>query len=533
MPDALRVAILTASDQLPAWQHKLINGIATTGQITINLHLADDRLLKQAPLPQTACWHMQLDRKHFTKPPYAEALKPRTALPVPPPGQLSAWMAAQGDSQHPSASELLLWFSPHQPPKTLYPHFPAGIWMLVHGPTASLDDRLLGHREFARLEGILRSALLIKRTADEAGFLYRQTHSMAPALSIARGRNQHFWKLATFMNPALRDLTIHGQKAFFKERIQQYVPKNGCATRLIVPGHWEAAANIGRHGGRWLHKQWKKLNYREQWILLMSTATDFSLDINHFKKVIPPKDRFWADPFLISEGGKNYLFFEELLYETEKGHICMAEIGKEGEIGTIEKVLERPYHLSYPFVFRFEGNWYMIPEACESGAIQLFQANRFPHEWQHKMDIMQEVEAMDTTLVQHNGKWWLFTSMAKTKGASHHDELFLFFADSPLSSSWQSHAKNPVISDVSRARSGGRIFEQDGHLIRPSQDCSHKYGFGFHLNEIEVLTEKEYRERSILHIRPDRSDGLRRTHSYAHLPGLTVIDGLIQRRRVL
>ncbi len=69
----------------------------------------------------------------------------------------------------------------------------------------------------------------------------------------------------------------------------------------------------------------------------------------------PPKDSFLADPFVIARDGKNYVFVEEYPYREGKGVISVLEIDPDGRIGTVQRVLERPYHLSYPFVFEHEG----------------------------------------------------------------------------------------------------------------------------------------------------------------------------------
>ena len=147
------------------------------------------------------------------------------------------------------------------------------------------------------------------------------------------------------------------------------------------------------------------------------------------------------------------------------------------------------------------------------------------------MNIMTGVYAFDSTLFFYNKKWWLFTLLSEHKGGGHNDELFLFYADTPFTTDWKSHPQNPIVSDVRLARPAGNIYEEDGRLIRPSQDCARKYGYGFNLNEIEVLTETEYRERRILHVRPNWDRSLSRTHSFNHLEGMTIIDAMIQRSR--
>ena len=72
---------------------------------------------------------------------------------------------------------------------------------------------------------------------------------------------------------------------------------------------------------------------------------------------------------------------------------------------------------------------------------------------------------------------------------------------------------NPIVSDVRRARSAGNIFLHNGKLIRPSQDCSKRYGYGIRLNEIKVLNEDEYVEDEIDFIDPGWDSKVEAVHT--------------------
>ena len=100
--------------------------------------------------------------------------------------------------------------------------------------------------------------------------------------------------------------------------------------------------------------------YFHQWSLMMDISDDLSTNFSIFKKIIPPKDRFWADPFIVYKNEKYYVFFEELIYSEKIGHISLIEIDKNGNHSKPEKILDLPFHLSYPFIFEFEKNYYFI-----------------------------------------------------------------------------------------------------------------------------------------------------------------------------
>jgi hypothetical protein len=71
--------------------------------------------------------------------------------------------------------------------------------------------------------------------------------------------------------------------------------------------------------------------------------------------------RFYADPFVFQHKGRMWLFVEEFPYATNKAIVSVVEMGPDGPRGTPHAVLERPGHLSYPFVFEHGGAVWMIP----------------------------------------------------------------------------------------------------------------------------------------------------------------------------
>ena len=112
------------------------------------------------------------------------------------------------------------------------------------------------------------------------------------------------------------------------------------------------------------------------------------------------------------------------------------------------------------------------------------------------------------------------------------DELYLFFADAP-EGEWQPHPRNPVVSDVRRARPAGRVFARDGELIRPSQDCSIRYGGAVMFNRIVQLTPTDYAEVPAGRMGPGWLRGGLGTHTFNSDSEYEVVDGESQTFRPL
>ena len=82
-----------------------------------------------------------------------------------------------------------------------------------------------------------------------------------------------------------------------------------------------------------------------------------------------------------------------------------------------------------------------------------------------------------------------------------------------MSRRWTPHPGNPLLRDFRRARPGGRIFrDDDGRLLRPSQDCVRRYGYGLGISEITELSTSGFAERRIWYASGENAGGWRAMH---------------------
>ena len=199
-----------------------------------------------------------------------------------------------------------------------------------------------------------------------------------------------------------------------------------------------------------------------------------------------PKGKSWADPMVVKKDGTNHVFLEELDYRSDRGRIVVVAIDASGVRGEAQVAIEADHHLSYPFVFEWNGGHYMIPETTSVRAVKLFRALEFPTRWEFVKDLLTDVSAADATVVEHDKRWYLFASVSES-GGSHSDELFLFHADSLLGP-WAPHPMNPLVSDVRNARPAGALFVSGSKLFRPAQNGAVSYGHAISVNEVTSLT---------------------------------------------
>jgi hypothetical protein len=279
---------------------------------------------------------------------------------------------------------------------------------------------------------------------------------------------------------------------------------------------------------RKLDKTLASMFYIDQWVIM--TAKGMPYDLLRWRDLTPltpDRDRYWGDPFLIQRDERYYVFVEEKLYATGRGRIACLTLDPAGMLLTHQVVLEREYHLSYPFVFDYAGDLFMMPETAGNRTIELYRCTRFPDQWEPAAVLMRDVYAVDATLVEHEGRCWMFANV-KDPGGSSLNALHLFWASSPLDQSWTAHPLNPVVLDIASSRPAGKLFRKDGELIRPSQDSSRRYGGALKFNRVLELGETAYREETIAEFAP-RGGRIRATHTFNQAAGLTVIDAVIRR----
>jgi hypothetical protein len=291
-------------------------------------------------------------------------------------------------------------------------------------------------------------------------------------------------------------------------------------------------ANFVRRVIRKLDKTVSSWFFIDQWVILTTSGLGMdSIEWSTFSPLIPPPDRYWADPFIVTRDGLHYVFIEEKIYKTGLGRIACLTLDTDGNIVSNIVALERPYHLSYPFLFEYENQLYMLPESAQNRSLELYRCTRFPDQWEFSHTLMQDIYAVDATLLEHGGKWWLFMNVKESEEGSSLDQLFLYYADSPLATDWTSHPINPVVPDIRTARPAGRIFFQKGNLIRPSQDNFARYGHALNFNRITKLSESEYDEVLETRFAPPVRHKIRATHTFNQSGNLTCIDAVIRRKR--
>jgi hypothetical protein len=199
--------------------------------------------------------------------------------------------------------------------------------------------------------------------------------------------------------------------------------------------------------------------------------------------------RFVADPFLLRRDDGWSLFFEVIDRRNERGSIGHA-FSVNGRDWTYDRiVLTEPYHLSYPFVFEWQDEIFMVPESAERYEVRLYRARQFPDQWE-VVNTLLRGPYVDSTLFRRNERWWMFTAIGW-------GNLHLFHAEN-LFGPWSEHPRSPlIVANDSHARPGGRVVVEGEFLLRFAQDDYPYYGRQLRAFGVDDLTVSWYAEHEL------------------------------------
>lgn len=245
----------------------------------------------------------------------------------------------------------------------------------------------------------------------------------------------------------------------------------------------------------------KIINIRSEWSIAIYTG-ESPLNLVSPKNIKNPiltaKDvtdvtaEFVADPFMLNENDTWYMFFEVLNARTNKGDIGLATSKDSFNWNYQKIVLEEAFHLSYPYVFKWNNDYYMIPETAQASSVRLYKATNFPTEWAFYKTLLSGEEFVDPTIFQYHDLWWLFTATTEKRNILH-----LYYSQQPTGP-WIEHPQSPVIKGNAKiARPGGRTIVFDEKILRYTQDCEYIYGKQVLAFEITELTTANYQEKAV------------------------------------
>ncbi len=238
---------------------------------------------------------------------------------------------------------------------------------------------------------------------------------------------------------------------------------------------------------------------------------------------------FYADPFLTSYQGQNFVFAERYDFRKGKGAIAVLPLTGAPYDEKRDVALEFPFHTSYPCLIKDSERLYCVPETLARKEIAIYRCEKFPRVWQKVTVVAEGSRYSDPTIFHHGGRWWVFATIFDEH--SEGNSILHAWHAPRLAGPWTAHLKNPIKCDVSGSRSAGNLFFMNGELFRPAQDCSRSYGHSLVIQKVVNLTPESFEERLVHTIGPtaEYPDGC---HHMTSMDGMVFIDGRRERPSV-
>jgi hypothetical protein len=403
--------------------------------------------------------------------------------------------------------DLVLCIGPHDWATALAALAPHGCWVLdgdlvdpVRAGAALLSPIL-------EEEDATPFTLELRKDDDPKPTVLAGSWGATRAVSFSQHRDMAFLKLPALLLRAIRRLPETGTSSVARLQVGPDPIRWNMA--MCVHAAWIALRLLLQSGAR------RRATHQPWYVLLPAAETPLdpaTPRVDAWRALVAPGRNYWADPFLVEEGGRCLLFVEEFVDARNQGVIACLQLQDDGTAINLGTILDEPFHLSYPQVFRWDDAWYMTVESYEADRVSLYRATDFPRDWTRVADLLDGCACVDPTLHHHDGRWYLFGNVSES-GGNPSDELFLFVADA-LEGPYRPHPANPLLADVRSARPAGQLFERDGRLYRPAQCCAPIYGAAVVFNEVVELTPEQYRERQVARLDPTWTPGQDGCHTF-------------------
>lgn len=263
---------------------------------------------------------------------------------------------------------------------------------------------------------------------------------------------------------------------------------------------------------------------KDEWSVHYAKGDYDKVSMRKATKINNPKGRFFADPFIVSYNNKNIIFLEDYSYKEKKAVISAVEIISNKAYNILGSVIKEDFHLSYPYVFEFENELYMIPESSGNKSIRLYKCVNFPLSWEYQHNLISNIDAVDTTIHFIDGKYWLLTNN-NYNTTEHNSILECYYADSPLSKQWQPHSKNPIMFQ-NGGRNGGYVLSKEKNILISQKYAYDRYGKSLEIREIKSLTKDDFEFDKIMDVDPNFDSKLIGLHHLSSNKFYTCFDTL-------
>lgn len=395
-----------------------------------------------------------------------------------------------------------------------------GVWSFHHGDESKFRGGPPAFWEIYYNEPTTGAILQQLTQRLDGGTVLQKGCVRTRSWSYAANLNAIVWAAAHMPARVCRDI-LNG--------CAQYLDASSTCTRgpiFHAPSDFQMLRFLLKTSTAWVKRQVEGLLLADDWNIGIIDEPVYAFLKPNFRPSVRwladgKRNTFRADPFIQSVGPRKELLFEEFDRISHRGAIVGLELDESGAMTSRPRpAIDNGVHMSYPFLVEHNNRVYCVPEGWKRRSVSLYALD-CQRRWNVVGPLIEDFPAVDPTIVQHAGLWWLWCTHAEDEPNS---KLFLWYA-CDLLGPWRPHPGNPVKVDVRSSRPAGRPFVFDENLYRPAQDCSRTYGGGIMINRVTHLSPTEFREEPAAYVQPWDSRYMTGIHTLVGDGSLTVLDG--------
>lgn len=235
------------------------------------------------------------------------------------------------------------------------------------------------------------------------------------------------------------------------------------------------------------------------------------------------KDCWIADPFILSVDDKRIQILAEQLYKGI-GRLVLLDVDLESmEIKRLKVILQLPTHLSFPYIWRENGEIYIMPENVESGKLKIWHFSVEKEELENSRTVV-DVPLEDAQLCKIGDKYYIM-------GVQYvHNDYFMctkhleiYSADTLFGP--YSH-RQTIDNELRLERGAGMIWHEGNTIIRPAQNCENGYGTNLLFYRMKLQDDGTFSEKLEYEYHPDKNHPRSCAfHTFNEKDGYVVVDG--------
>lgn len=209
-----------------------------------------------------------------------------------------------------------------------------------------------------------------------------------------------------------------------------------------------------------------------------------------------PRNVFRGDPFGVKIDSVYYIFYEEYNKDKKYGIIRCMLLNSELKIIDDKVIIDDGTHFSFPVIFKYNDEFYLLPENYAKGKLTLYKAIKFPFEWKEEK-VLLNLPCIDSIIFYEDNYWWLIYSNANI---DNFNSVLNLRKNVDLFGDWDAAKEFTFNKEAYNTRCGGNVFKHNNMLYRVTQNCKDSYGQSLVINKVVNLSDTDFKEEPVKEI---------------------------------